>query len=172
MRKQIQKSSSLSKSVGAILAVALFIALLPILLLAAPFLYLAWALERLKKRRLRNRFHARWGAEGKRLLLVYSNSPHWQPYIEERWLPRLGPAAIVINWSERGRWSEHPLEAEIFRVWAGEREFNPVAIILPERGKVAVIRFWQAFRDYKHGKVQALRRAEMELEAAVGVSLL
>ena len=115
MRKQVQKSSPLSKTVGAMLAVALFIALLPILLFATPFLFAAWGLERLKKQRLRNRFHARWGAEGKRLLLVYSNSPHWQSYIEERWLPRLGPAAIVINWSERARWSEHhPLEAESF----------------------------------------------------------
>ena len=28
----------------------------------------------------------RRSGEGKRLLLVYSNSPHWQVHIEERWL--------------------------------------------------------------------------------------
>ena len=32
-----------------------------------------------------------------------------------------------------------------------------------------MIRFWQAFRDYKHGKDRTLRAAEAELEAALGV---
>ena len=54
---------------------------------------------------------------------------------------------------------------------AGDREFNPLAIVFPERGLVQVIRFWQAFRDYKHGKERALRAAEAELAAAVGVPL-
>ena len=42
---------------------------------------------------------------------------------------------------------------------------------VPERGPVQVIRFWQAFRDYKHGKERALRAAEAELAEAVGVPL-
>jgi hypothetical protein len=155
-----------------VVAAVLCIAVLPILLLAFPFLALGAGLERLKKQRLQQRFHERWGAEGKRLLLVYSNSPHWQRYIEERWLPRVGPVAVVMNWSERSRWSEHHrVEAEIFRMWAGDREFNPLAIVIPKRGSVQVIRFWQAFRDYKHGRDRVLRSAEAELEAAVGVSL-
>ncbi|HET6836699.1 MAG TPA: hypothetical protein VFH24_01585 [Gemmatimonadales bacterium] len=49
----------------------------------------------------------------------------------------------------------------------GDREYNPVAIIIPKTGKMRVIRFWKAFRDYRHGKDQALRRAEAELEGAV-----
>jgi hypothetical protein len=106
------------------------------------------------------------------LLLVYSNSPHWQAYIEERWLPRLQPLAIVLNWSERAQWpKQHPFEAAIFRTWAGDREFNPLAIVIPAHGPVQVIRFWRAFRDYKHGKDHALRVAEHELELAVGVPL-
>jgi len=44
-------------------------------------------------------------------------------------------------------------------------------IVIPKRGSVQVIRFWQAFRDYKHGRDRVLRSAEAELEAAVGVSL-
>ena len=145
---------------------------LPILLLALPFLAIRAWLNRRKRRRLQREFHARWGSSGKRLLLVYSNSPHWQTYIETHWLSRIGSIAVVLNWSERARWAEqHPFEAEVFRRWAGDREFNPLAIVIPERGPVQVIRFWQAFRDYKHGNDRSLRAAEAELAAAVGAPL-
>ncbi len=155
-----------------IVAAVVGLAVLPLLVLAAPFLAVGAWLKRWRKRRLQRRFHARWGAEGKRLLLVYSNSPHWQAYIEERWLPRIGPLAVVMNWSERSRWSDrHPVEADIFRMWAGDREFNPLAIVMPAQGRVQVIRFWKAFRDYKHGRDRGLRAAEAQLEDAVGVSL-
>jgi hypothetical protein len=150
----------------------LCIAVLPILILALPFLIAGRWLNSRKRRRLQREFHVRWGQAGKRLLLVYSNSPHWQAYIEERWLVRLQPVAVVLNWSERVHWPErHPLEAEIFRMWAGDREFNPLAIVIPATGSVQVIRFWQAFRDYKHGKDHALKAAERDLEAALGVPL-
>ena len=121
---------------------------------------------------LRRQFQQRWGKVGKRLVLIYSNSPHWQAYIEEHWLPKLAPIAVVLNWSERAHWPErHPFEAEIFKRWAGDREFNPVAIVVPPTGAVRTIRFWEAFRDYKHGKDRALRATERELEAALGISL-
>ena len=151
----------------------LVLGFLPVLIVAAPFLvFSAWR-DRQRRRRLQRRFHARWGASGKRLVLVYSNSPHWQRYVEERWLPRLGPVAVVLNWSDRRRWPEqHPLEAEIVREWAGPREFNPIAIVVPPAGPVRVIRFWRAFRDFKHGKERPLRTAERELEAALGIALL
>lgn len=145
---------------------------LPILILALPFLAGGAWLDRRKRRRLQRGFHDRWGPHGKRLLLVYSNSPTWQAYVEENWLPRLESIAVVLNWSERSTWRErHPLEAEIFRMWAGDQEFNPLAIIVPADGSVRVIRFWQAFRDYKHGKDRTLRAAEAELGAALGVPL-
>jgi hypothetical protein len=155
-----------------VVAVVLLAALLPVLVLALPFLAIGAWLDGRKRRRLQREFHARWGTSGKCLLLVYSNSPHWQAYIEEHWLSQIGRVAVVLNWSERARWPEqHPLEAEIFRMWGGDREFNPLAIVIPERGPVQVIRFWQAFRDYKHGKDRALRAAESELAVAVGVPL-
>lgn len=56
----------------------LLVALLPIMLLALPFLAIGAWLGRWKRRRLQRAFNARWGTSGKRLLLVYSNSPHWQ----------------------------------------------------------------------------------------------
>jgi hypothetical protein len=103
---------------------------------------------------------------------VYSNSPNWQTYVEQNWLPQLESVAVVLNWSERHTWPErHPFEAQIFRMWAGAEEFNPIAIVIPVDGAVRVIRFWQAFRDYKHGKDRTLRAAEAELEAALGIAL-
>lgn len=161
-----------SKGIGTAVALVLGVAVLPLVLLALPFVAAGVWWDRWRRDRLRRRFQERWGTVGKRVLLVYSNSPHWQSYIEERWLPRLAPVAVVLNWSDRGRWPEsHPLEAEIFRRWAGEREFNPVAIVIPPSGPVRTIRFWRAFRDYKHGKDRALKVAERELEAALGIGL-
>jgi hypothetical protein len=153
-------------------AAVLCIVLLPILVLALPFLAVGAWLDRRKRRRLQREFHNRWGTRGKRLLLVYSNSPNWQGYVEENWLPQLESIAVVLNWSERRTWAErHPFEADIFRTWGGDQEFNPLAIIIPSDGSVRVIRFWQAFLDYKHGKDRTLRAAEAELGAALGVQL-
>jgi hypothetical protein len=56
-------------------------------------------------------------------------------------------------------------DVALFRVFAGDREFNPLAIVVPSEGRRArVVRFWRAFRDYKHGKDRLLRAAEAELE--------
>ena len=103
----------------------LCVVVLPILLLALPFLAVGAWLDGRKRRRLQRGFHNRWGGQGKRLLLVYSNSPTWQAYVEGNWLPQLESIAVVLNWSERGTWAErHPFEADIFRTWAGDREFK------------------------------------------------
>ena len=144
---------------------------------------------------LRRGFVRRWGAMGKCGLLVYSNSPHWQRYVEEQWLPRLADRVVVLNWSERAQWNRvHPFEAQMFRRFAGDREFNPLAVIFlarahhatfhawlraikegdvvgmlaPSSRDVKVIRFWQPFRDFKHGNDRALRQAESEMFAAIG----
>jgi hypothetical protein len=124
-----------------------------------------WALWR--KATAVRQFQAAWQCQGKDLLLVYSNSPHWKTYIETEWLPRWGSRAVVLNWSERQRWrAEHPHEAQMFSAFAGSREFNPLAIVVRGGGwrDVRIVRFWRAFRDYKHGKDATLRRAEATLE--------
>ena len=148
---------------GAVAILAL-VALSPIIIVAvviAPFL-IGW--DRWKERRLWRRFEAKWRPQGKAGLLVYSNSPHWQTYIESRWLPTLAHRLVVLNWSDRYAWSaSSPLEAAIHRHWAGTREFNPVAIVFRRGSRPAVVRFWKAFRDHKHGKLIALRAAEQEL---------
>ena len=117
---------------------------------------------------LRFSFRRRHAPEGRFILFVYSDSPHWKDYVESEILPRVARHAVVLNWSERRKWEAgQTLEAKVFRHWAGTREFNPIAIIFPPSGRVRVIRFWRAFRDYKHGKRRPLERAREELFAAV-----
>jgi hypothetical protein len=107
-------------------------------------------------------FRRRWTREGRDLLLVYSDSPHWKEYVEREWLPRWAQRAVVLNWSERSRWRATP-EVTLFRRMAGGGEMNPLAIVVPPRGRVHVVRFWKAFRDFRHGKESPLRAREREL---------
>jgi hypothetical protein len=123
---------------------------------------------RWRRWRAATRFRQEWHRQGKDVLLVYSNSPHWQEYIEAHWLPKWGARAVVLNWSERKTWvTSKRSEARLFRAFAGDREFNPLGIVVPYVGEVCVVRFWHAFRDVKHGKDRALRLAEAELETAL-----
>jgi hypothetical protein len=165
---------------------------IPVLVVLSPVILLFTWWEDYRATVLRREFVRKWGSVGKRGLLVYSNSPNWQHYIEIHWLPVLRDNVVVLNWSERARWNkEHPLEARLFRRFAGDREFNPIALLFLDRPRhatfrawlraikqrdalgmlapsphdVKVIRFWQPFRDFKHGKERSLREAENEMFA-------
>jgi hypothetical protein len=135
--------------------------------MAAAGIYL-W--DRWRKWRAVRRFRACWTSQGRDLLLVYSNSPHWQRHIEETWLPRWQHRAVVLNWSERSQWgSAARAEVALFRAFAGAREFNPLGIVVPATGRqVRVVRFWRAFREHKHGKDRLLQAAEADLGRLLG----
>lgn len=110
------------------------------------------------------RFRREWAGRGKDLVLIYSNSPHWRSHVENAWLPRWGERAVVLNWSERSAWGKEPSSAiELFRVFGGAREFNPLAIVVPSSGDVRVVRFWRPFQQHKRGKPGLLAAAEAEL---------
>jgi hypothetical protein len=149
----------------------LVLIVVPLAVVIAPIAALAIGAESLGGVWLRRRFRRRWGPE-RIALLVYSDSPHWKAYVEEQWLPVLRGRAVVLNWSERSTWArDRPLEAAVFRHYAGLREFNPVAIVFPEGKRTEVIRFWRAFRDARHGKGHTLRHAEDRLGTLLGVQL-
>jgi len=178
---------------GVLAAFFLLVVVSPVLFLLfllMPFRYY-WDYSR--SNRLRREFETRWAAQGKRGILVYSNSPHWKVYIEEKWLPAVSDYVVVMNWSEKTKWPDNrPFEAQLFRAFAGDREFNPIAIVFPQpratltqmladawrrrdwvailfpgSPDVKVIRFWKAFRDFKHGRERALRASEQELFATL-----
>jgi hypothetical protein len=137
------------------------ILLLPVLLLIAVLSAISFPFIKLFGQWLKYRFWQRHGKFGKFILFVYSDSPNWKEYIEDNMLPRIEKYAVLLNWSQRKEWHKtHPLEARIFNHWAGRKEFNPMAILLSPRLRVKQVRFWKAFKDFKHGKEESLREAE------------
>ena len=134
----------------------ILVVLLPVIL---PYVYLY-------KLYLRLRFERRWGRLGRRALLVYSRSPNWQPYIEDRWLAEIGNRLVTLDWSDRARptWRKS-LEARVFKAWSPSRNFNPMAVLIPRSGKPRVLLFREAFLAHKHGKPEALQQLEAELYA-------
>ncbi len=113
---------------------------------------------------LKRSFRIKWSKRGKFVLLTYSESPNWQSYIEGHILPKIEAETVILNWSKRSPWKhDAPLEAKVFRHWGGGREFNPLAVVIPKKGKVEVIRFFKAFKDYKYGKDTLLKQQESRL---------
>lgn len=110
---------------------------------------------------LKVRFWRRHGKHGRFVLFIYSDSPNWKDYIEAHIIPRVKSHAVILNWSKRREWGlTNSLEARVFSHWAGEEEFNPMALVFSPSGEVRDVRFWRAFRDFKHGKEQSLKEAE------------
>jgi hypothetical protein len=103
-----------------------------------------------------------WCARGRNVLFVYSDSPIWHDYVEAHILPRLGERAVVLNWSHRGRW-RRTLAVLAFRYVGGHRTFNPLALVFRPFRRARHFRFYEPFREFKHGKAQAVTEMEREL---------
>ena len=101
----------------------------------------------------------------KDLLIVLTDSPHWQPYIEEHWVGRWGERAVVFNRSRP--WETNQPEARLWNAVKGVQEHTPLAVVVRDVRRPRVIRFFKAFRDFKHGKEAALRAKEEELVSAL-----
>jgi hypothetical protein len=101
-----------------------------------------------------------WGR--RRVLFVYSDSPNWKEYVEANILPKLPANTVVLNWSNRARWPKFSLPVMLFGCFAGEREFNPIGLVFERFEVVERYRFWQPFRDAKHGHPEALRLVETQ----------
>lgn len=109
-----------------------------------------------------------WCSRGTNVLLVYSESPIWQDYIESEILPRLPRSTVVLNWSQRRQWKYFSLRVRAFRLFGGDREFNPMVIVFRPLRWTKTFRFWKAFRDYKHGKEGPLETLQREMLHCVG----
>ena len=112
-----------------------------------------------------------WCLRGRDILFVYSDSPIWHDYIEQRLLLWLGNRAVVLNWSDRSRWRFPPTLARVaFHHFGGQREFNPLAVVFRPLRRSRVFRFWQPFRDFKHGRPETLHKLEKEFFHLIGVT--
>lgn len=152
------KDRKVFRSIGALL---LIILLLPLILVAiitygvyrALILVAVWVF---------------WCTRGKFVLFVYSDSPIWQEYVTDHFLMRIRDRAVVLNWSERRKWTKwFSLSVMAFRAIGGNREFNPLAVVFRPLRFSKVFRFWKPFKDFKHGQKESLEKMEREFFALV-----
>jgi hypothetical protein len=109
-----------------------------------------------------------WCLRGRDILFVYSDSPIWHEHIEARILPLLGERAIVLNWSQRKRWRVS-IARLAFHHFGGYRDFNPLAVVFRPFRRSRVFRFWQPFKDFKHGHSEPLEKMEGDFLQLIGV---
>jgi hypothetical protein len=108
-----------------------------------------------------------WLPRGKDVLFVYSDSPIWREYIATQVLPLVHERAIVLNWSERKRWSRWPLSVAVFHHFGGAGDFNPLVVVFGPLRLARVFRFWSAFNDWKRGYKEPVEKLRQELFASL-----
>jgi len=109
-----------------------------------------------------------WCLRGRDILFVYSDSPIWRDYVEQNILPYLGDRAVVLNWSQRKQW-RLSVARLAFHHFGGYRQFNPLAVVFRPFRRTRTFRFWEPFRDFKHGRPAALHTMELEFFSLIGV---
>lgn len=132
----------------------------PVLLVLVPLLLLAWFVYAVI---LQLVIWICWCSRGVRVLVVYSESPYWQEYFEQEMIPRLQGSAVVLNWSLRRKWRRISLAVRAFHLFGGQRNFNPMVVVFRPFRWARAFRFYKAFQDHKHGKIDGVRRVEAEL---------
>jgi hypothetical protein len=98
-----------------------------------------------------------WWPHRQDVLVVYSNSPIWQGWFEQRALPSLGSRAVVLNWSDRRTW-KLSLAVCLFQVLGGQQDYTPMIMVFRPLRWPRFFRFYQPFRKYKHGQPEEVER--------------
>lgn len=128
------------------------------ILLTAPLGLFTW--DQLRDWRARRDTH-RLLARGIKGLVIYSQSPIWHTYIEEKWLPHIGPRVEVLDWSARRQWRDNDFRVRIFRRFVqSSGDYNPAAVVFRRKRSPLVFRFYSAFQNAKHGNVDGLSELE------------
>jgi hypothetical protein len=108
---------------------------------------------------------ALWLPQGKDVLLVYSDSPIWHEYMTTQVLPLVEGRAVILNWSERKKWSRWSLAAALFHHFGGAGDFNPLVLLFKPLRRANIYRFWSAFKDWNRGYREPVERLTQELAA-------
>ena len=103
-----------------------------------------------------------WCPRGRYVLVVYSNSPIWREYFEAHVLPAVSSRGVVLNWSERKQWP-YSLPVALFKLFAGTRNFNPMAIVFEPLTWPRRFPFYPAFQAFKHGRPQEVEEMRNQL---------
>jgi len=122
-----------------------------IIALAIPFLIAMAAVWSWRSCAIRWRLRRTWPS-GTWILLSYTQSAVWAPYLESRVIPRLGAACVAIDRSQPDWKVQYPAEARAIAHWGGYREYNPLVVLFPKWQPAITLRLFAAFRDKKHGK--------------------
>jgi hypothetical protein len=154
-----RQKTSVARKLG---KAVLVILILPI---ALPLALLAFALQLLLRAVLYLLVWLLWIPKGKDFLFVYSDSPIWREYMISHVLPLVRERAVVLNWSERSRWSPWSLKVSVFRVFGGHREFNPMVVKFQLFRKAKTLRYWSAFQDWKRGYAEPVESLNQQLSA-------
>ena len=158
---QVKMNKEKSKNSSSIWGILILLLLSPLLIVLIPVILIIYLLLTILLHVLA---WLMWNTKGIELLYIYSNSPHWQEYIEQNILPRLPKNSIVMNWSERKKW-KFSLARMIFRHFGGYRDCNPIAFVIRPLGWIKIFRFLKPFKDFKHGKPEKLNKIEADFFA-------
>ena len=142
----------------------LIVVLLPLIL---PLALFAVASHLLYRALLYLLVWALWLPKGKDILFVYSDSSIWHEYMETQILPLVQERAIVLNWSERKKWSRWSLGVAVFHHFGGAGDFNPLVVLFQPLRSARLFRFWSAFKDWKRGYKEPVERLRQELFASL-----
>jgi hypothetical protein len=143
---------------------ALIVLLLPLVL---PLLVVGLVLRVLNKIIVYLLIWLWWLPTGKDVLFVSSDSPVWQEYMETQILPLVARRAMVLNWSERSRWSKLSFTVRVFRTFGRGRDFNPMVVLFRPLRRARVFRFLPAFKDWKCGHTENLEQLRRDLMVAL-----
>lgn len=110
---------------------------------------------------------ALWLPKGKDILFVYSDSPIWNEYMATQVLPLVQERSVILNWSERKKWSRRSLGVAVFHHFGGAGDFNPLVVLFQPLRVARVFRFWSAFNDWKRGYKEPVERLRQALSASL-----
>jgi hypothetical protein len=142
-------------------AIVAFVVLTPIVIALSPLLALAGVAYIVRRAWLIGRLRAAW-PPNKFVLLAYTQSAVWAPFIEQSLLPQLGDVVVAIDRSKENWKRSNPIEAGAVSFWGGLRAHNPIAIVICDGWRVRVFRFYEAFQQFKHGRPHDLERVVSE----------
>jgi hypothetical protein len=102
-----------------------------------------------------SRLRASWPST-KFVLIAYTDSALWAPYIENELLPQIEEHCVVVNRSRENWKREFRAERAALSFWGGWRAYNPIAVVLRPWGQVRVFRFYDPFKQLKQGQPASL----------------